>query len=206
MASLAIELHSDSRSVSDPTSADVFGEREQLLAIIREVSFRKGDFTLSSGKKSSLYFNMKPTMMDAEGAALTAKAFLLIMRAVNAEYVSGLEMGAVPAICAMAAVSHADSRPIKATFVRKRKKEHGTRDLIEGLKPGESFRDREVLIVDDVATSGKSILQAIEEVRQAGGIVRHAAALLNRHEGADDLLRLQGVQLHEVYSAAEFVD
>jgi orotate phosphoribosyltransferase len=77
-------------------------------------------------------------------------------------------MGAVPIIGSMAALSSADGNPLKTTFVRKRAKEHGTRDVIEGLGPDERLEGKTVLVVDDVATSGKSILQAIEEIRKAG--------------------------------------
>ena len=180
--------------------------RQKLHAIISSRSFREGSFTLSSGEKSSMYFNMKPTMMCAEGAALSAMAFLDIMRAARAEYVSGLEMGAVPAIGAMAAVSEVTGEPVATTFVRKRKKNHGTRDVIEGLGPDESLRGKRVFVIDDVATSGRSILNAIIEVRAAGGIVKDAAALVNRHEGGDQLLESEGVKLHQVFSASNFVD
>jgi orotate phosphoribosyltransferase len=180
--------------------------RQALLDIIIARSFRKGEFTLSSGKKSSLYFNMKPTMMCPKGATLTAKAFLQIMRMTESECVSGLEMGAVPAIGAMAAVSDLLGYPIKTTFVRKRKKEHGTQDLIEGLGPEECLKGQRVLVVDDVATSGLSILKAIEELRAAGGIVTDAAALVNRLEGGRELLSEHGVVLHSIFTADEFVD
>src|SRR6476469_5330051 len=68
----------------------------ELLTLIRERSFKSGTFTLSSGKQSNLYFNMKPTMMHPRGAELSALAFLQIVRQLDVEYVSGLEMGAVP--------------------------------------------------------------------------------------------------------------
>lgn len=177
----------------------------ELLNLVRERSFKSGAFTLSSGKHSNLYFNMKPTMMHPRGAELSALAFLRIVYQLDVEYVSGLEMGAVPVIGSMAAISSAQGAPIKTTFVRKRAKEHGTKDVIEGLGPDESLQGKKVLVVDDVATSGRSILIAIEEVRKAGGHVEHAACLVNREEGGRELLADHGIELHSVFTAADFV-
>ncbi|TJV12581.1 MAG: orotate phosphoribosyltransferase, partial [Mesorhizobium sp.] len=81
-----------------------------------------------------------------------------------------------------------------------------TRDAIEGLGPKEDLEGKVVLIVDDVATSGKSILKAIEEVRRVGGIVGDAACLVDRDEGATALLAQHGVTLHSVLHASEFVE
>lgn len=179
-------------------------DRAALLELIRTRSFKTGSFTLSSGKPSSLYFNMKPTMMDPLGAELSGRAFLEIVHSLGVEYVSGLEMGAVPVIGSMAAISSVEGRPVKATFVRKKAKGHGTNDVIEGLGPHETLSGKTVLVVDDVATSGSSILQAINQVRSVGGVVQHAACLVNRHEGGDELLEEHGVQLHSIFTAADF--
>ncbi len=184
---------------------EVLSPRAELFSLVKDRSFKTGSFRLSSGKESSLYFNMKPTMMDPKGAELSARAFLEMISKLDVEYVSGLEMGAVPVIGSMAALSSTLGHPIKTTFVRKRAKEHGTKDVIEGLGPNESLQGKKVLVVDDVATSGKSILQAIEEVRKAGGIVEHAACIVNREEGGDELMEENGVILHSIFHASEFV-
>ncbi|MCF6120319.1 MAG: orotate phosphoribosyltransferase [Mesorhizobium sp.] len=181
-------------------------DKDELREIVRERSFRSGRYTLSSGIESDIYFNMKPTMMMARGAQLAALEFLKIAEQVKAEYVGGLEMGAVPVIGSMAAVSSAMNKPINTIFVRKTPKSHGTRDAIEGLGPKEDLEGKVVLIVDDVATSGKSILKAIEEVRRVGGIVGDAACLVDRDEGATALLAQHGVTLHSVLHASEFVE
>ena len=177
--------------------------REELLAIVRARSFKIGNFTLSSGKTSTLYFNMKPTMLDPRGAELSARALLAIAREARAEYVSGLEMGAVPVIGSMAAIGAADGAPVRATFVRKAVKAHGSMDRIEGLGPGESLAGKRVLVIDDVATTGASTLAAIEAIRGAGGIVDTAAALVDREEGGEALLAQHGVRLLSVLRASE---
>jgi orotate phosphoribosyltransferase len=177
---------------------------DELLAIVKERSFRTGNFTLSSGAKSTLYFNMKQTMMHPRGAELAAQALLDIARHLGVSYVSGLEMGAVPVIGAIAALSSAQNQPLHATFVRKRAKEHGTRDVIEGLGPKDSLKDKTVLVIDDVSTTGQSILQAVDEIRAVGGIVEHAACIVDRDEGGTERLAATGVKLHGILHAREF--
>lgn len=181
-------------------------DRAELAALVRERSFSRRRVTLSSGRESDMYFNMKATMMHPRGAELAARALLRLARDVHADYVSGLEMGAVPVIGSMAAIGSAEGNAIRTTFVRKRAKEHGTKDRIEGLAPGEGLEGRTVLVVDDVATSGGSILQAVDEIRRVGGIVCHAACLVDREEGGVQLLSDHGVRLHHVLTAAEIAD
>ncbi len=178
-------------------------EADELIEIIRARSFRTGRFTLASGKESSRYFNLKPTMMDPRGAELSAHALLAIARECGAEHVSGLEMGAVPVIAAMAALSSADGAPIRTSFVRKAVKGHGSMERIEGLTLDESLAGQRVLVIDDVATTGASTLLAIEAIRAAGAIVEDAACLVNREEGGDALLAAQGVRLRAVFRADE---
>src|SRR5438874_13359312 len=110
-------------------------DEAELFDIIKRRSFRRGSFTLSSGRESSLYFNLKPTMMDPRGARLCAAAFLSRIRAQAADYIGGLEMGAVPVIGSLAAISDLEDRPVRTFFVRKAAKAHGTREVIEGLGP-----------------------------------------------------------------------
>ena len=110
---------------------------ERLRAIIREKSYRSGQaIRLTSGRTSTFYVNLKPTMMDPEGAALLAKLVLAEARAAGAELVGGLEMGAVPIVSAVAAESYRSANGggrIAGFFVRKKPKEHGVQALIEGL-------------------------------------------------------------------------
>jgi len=108
MASLALVRPSAVEADGDhsvrPTAIFTDSQREELREIVRTRSFKTGKFTLSSGDESNLYFNMKPTMMDVRGSELAARALISLMESTGAEFVSGLEMGAVPVIGAMAAV------------------------------------------------------------------------------------------------------
>ncbi len=179
-------------------------EESELFELIKSRSFRLGKFTLASGKESDLYFNLKSTMMSPRGAYLSAKAFLSRIWSSEANFVGGLEMGAVPIIGSLAAISAQTDRPVNTFFVRKEAKKHGTRDLIEGLAPGESLDGKHVMVVDDVATSGGSILKAILPVREAGAIVNTALVLVDREEGATEFLRDHGVRLLHVFRGHEF--
>ena len=152
-------------------------------------------FTLSSGAESNLYFNLKPAMMLPRGAYLSARSFLDILHQERADYVGGLEMGVVPILGAVAAVGEMEGRPVKTFFVRKQAKDHGTRDLVEGLGPDETLGGRRVVVADDVATSGASIWRAVEVARAAGARVDAALVLVEREEGAEAFLAGNGVRL-----------
>lgn len=180
-------------------------DERQLLELIRERSFRRGKFRLASGRESELYFNLKPTMMSPQGALLCARALLARIWPENVAYVGGLEMGAVPVIAALAAISQAEGRPVKTFFVRKQPKGHGTMDMIEGLAPGEALTGANAMVVDDVATSGGSILKAAEAMRAAGATVNVALVIVDREEGAAEALRAHGMKLLSVFTGQQFL-
>jgi orotate phosphoribosyltransferase len=186
-------------------ATDDSGWHTSLFHIIKERSFRQGSFTLASGVESNLYFNLKPTMMDPLGAYLAAKAFLDEIHHENVDYVGGLEMGAVPIIGALAAISATDGRPIRTFFVRKAPKTHGTKETVEGLAPSETLEGKRVLILDDVATSGGSIMKAIDAARAAGATVDVALVLVDREEGAKERLSSEGIRLLSTFKAHEFL-
>ena len=110
--------------------------RARLAEIIRKRSFGRGEITLASGRKSDFYFNLKPTMLDPEGAALLAELTYEALKDDNLDFVGGLEMGAVPLAGAIAQLSWIKGHPIAAFFVRKKPKEHGARLAVEGLAIG----------------------------------------------------------------------
>lgn len=174
-----------------------------LVALIRSRSYATGDFTLASGRKSRHYFNLKPTMMHPQGALLAGTAMLDAITDEGADYVGGLEMGAVPLISAMAALSAQRGAPIGAFFVRKKAKDHGAKQLIEGLAPGESLAGKRVIAAEDVTTTGGSVLQAIAAVREAGGICDTVLTLLDREEGAREALEAEGLRLISVVRASD---
>lgn len=179
---------------------------QDLVDVIKQRSYRRGRFTLASGAESEFYFNLKPTMMNARGGYLCAKALLEKIREVDGvDYVGGLEMGAVPVIAALAALSHADGRPVETFFVRKQVKDHGTAETIEGLAPGESLAGKRVIIIDDVATTGGSIIKAADAARRAGAVVDHALVILDREEGGAENLAKAGMTLLSALKKSDFL-
>ena len=180
-------------------------DEAELLELIKCRSFRRGTFTLASGRESNLYFDLKPTMMHPRGAYLCAAAFLKRIRADDVDYVGGLEMGAVPVIGSLAALSEAEGHPVHTFFVRKAAKAHGTREVIEGLGPGELLAGKRVLVLDDVATTGNAILQAVAAARAANARADTALVLIDREEGAAETLTDQGIGLLSVFRARDFL-
>ncbi|MHB8527900.1 MAG: orotate phosphoribosyltransferase [Caulobacteraceae bacterium] len=177
----------------------------ELLDIIRARSFRRGRFTLTSGRESELYFNLKPTMMTPRGALLAARAMLDRAHEEGAEFAGGLAIGAVPSLGALAAVGEIEGRPIGTFFVRQKPMDHGAREVIEGLGPDETLDGRRVVVVDDVATTGGSMMLAIAAARQAGAVVQAALVIVDREEGAQDRLAEHGVRLTSIFRARQFL-
>lgn len=187
------------------TPAQGTADNHELFELIQRRSFRRGRFTLSSGAESEMYFNLKPTMLDPRGAYLCAAAFLKIIATENIAAAGGLEMGAVPMLGSLAALSEMQGHPLRIFFVRKKPKAHGTKELIEGLAPGETLAGARVMIVDDVATSGNSLFEAARAAREAGGIVESALVLIDREEGAREALDQNGIRLLRVFRGPEFL-
>jgi len=179
--------------------------RARLAEIIRKRSFGRGEITLASGRKSDFYFNLKPTMLDPEGAALLAELTFEALKDDNLDYVGGLEMGAVPLAGAIAQLSWIKGHPIAAFFVRKKPKEHGARLAVEGLTKGETLQGKRIVIVEDVTTTGGSALKAAEAVRDAGGEIVLVLTMLDREEGAAEAFAEAGLEFRSLYKAGEFL-
>jgi orotate phosphoribosyltransferase len=179
--------------------------RARLAEIIRKRSFGRGEITLASGRRSDFYFNLKPTMLDPEGAALLAELTYEALKDDGLDYVGGLEMGAVPLAGAIAQLSWIKGHPIAAFFVRKKPKEHGARLAVEGLAKGESLQGKRVVIVEDVTTTGGSALKAAEAVRDAGGEIVLVFTMVDRDEGATETFAEAGIAFRSLYKAGEFL-
>lgn len=189
---------------TQPSSAQA---RARLIAIIKERSFEKGgERKLASGRTSSFYFNMKPTMLHAEGAALIGTLVLDALKGEKVDFVGGLEMGAVPIAAAVAALSQGAGRPLPAFFVRKQAKEHGTQSLIEGLAKGETLQGKRVAVLEDVTTTGGSALKAVEALKAAGATIACVLTLVDRKEGATETFAKAGLPFMSILSTDDFRD
>ena len=191
--------------MTDVSRPEAAAERARLNEIICARSFSNDrEITLASGRKSWLYFNMKPTMMDPEGAHLLSELLVDKIEGSGADYIGGLEMGAVPIVSFVAPAFFRRGKPIKAFFVRKQAKGHGTQQRIEGLTKDESLSGKKIVMLEDVTTTGGSILEAIEDVREAGGEVLKVVTLIDRQEGAEAAMKEKDVLLDPLFRAEDF--
>ncbi|HRF08653.1 MAG TPA: orotate phosphoribosyltransferase [Xanthobacteraceae bacterium] len=188
-------------NLPDPKAA-----RARLKEIIATRSFGLGEVTLASGRKSHFYFNLKPTMLDPEGAALLAQLSLEALATEKLDAIGGLEMGAVPISGAVAALSWITGKPLPNFFVRKKPKEHGAKLLVEGLTKGETLAGKTVAIVEDVTTTGESALKAAQAAQESGAHVALALTIVDRQEGAAETFGKAGLRFHALFTADEFLN
>ena len=183
--------------------ADRPSDHDRLLSLLAERSARRGQFTLASGKQSTLYIDARLTTMSPDGLALIGPLGLAAIEDAgwDAHAVGGLTLGADPIAYAVSYASALAGRPLRAFTVRKEAKQHGTGRLIEG-----PFRNGDrVAIVEDVITTGGSALRAIEAVRAAGGRVVGVLALVDREEGGREAIEAADVKVIALARAAEIV-
>lgn len=180
-------------------------DRSRLIEIIKARSFTTGGETkLASGRTSSFYFNMKPTMLHPEGAYLIGTLVAAALEGEAVDMVGGLEMGAVPIATAVAAVSHTRGRPLAAFLVRKQAKEHGTQSLVEGLPNGETLAGKRVVVVEDVTTTGGSAMKAVAAVRADGANVVRVMTIVDRMEGAAAAFATAGLAFTPLLTLDDF--
>jgi orotate phosphoribosyltransferase len=175
--------------------------RKKLFAMLKEKAFRRGRITLVSGRESDFYFDMKPAMLDPDGAALMAELILQEIQDVKADCVGGLEMGAVPLIAPVAMLSVDFGRRLLGFFVRKAVKDHGTKKRVDG----NDIAGKSVIILEDVTTTGGSAMDAVEAVTAAGAKVALVISILDRGEGAADLYAKAGIPFKSLFRAEEFL-
>jgi orotate phosphoribosyltransferase len=164
---------------------------KEMLKSVKVVQY--GDFTLSSGKKSNYYVNVKRASADPKILREMAKE---ISKHVKGEKLAGMALGAVPLVVAVALQT---DQPY--VIVRKDQKEHGTMDKIEGeVQAGEVF-----LVIEDVATTGASAMRVVEALRAKGGSAKTVVTVVDREEGAKDFLKQNGIDMISLFKAKELV-
>ena len=170
--------------------------KDELLELIKKYAYKKGEYTLSSGKKSEHYVNCKPVTLSGRGLTLSS---LLMLKEIDTSYVAGLTLGADPLVSGVALVSALDNRMVNALIVRKEAKGHGTQAWIEGLLPPEKTK---VTVLEDVITTGGSAIKAVEKLRDAGYEVDTVVSIVDRQEDdeANEAMKLSGLQLKSIFS------
>jgi orotate phosphoribosyltransferase len=180
-------------------------DRARLATLLREHALVRESVVLSSGKRSSYYFDARQVLLDPEGAALAGALAWAALRGSSPAAVGGLTLGADPLVCAVSAAAWAEGRRVTGFLVRKEAKKHGLQQWLEGPFVEEGTP---VAVVDDVLTSGGSLVTAVERARQAGGVVVAALVVIDRGEGGAGAARavLDGAPLHALFPAAELLE
>jgi orotate phosphoribosyltransferase len=177
-------------------SLDLPAVQEYLLTLLCQLSYKEGDFLLSSGQKSNYYINCKPVTLHPYGALATGR-LLLPLLAAGTLAVAGLTLGADPIVTAVGVVSAYEQQPVAALIIRKEAKGHGTQAYIEGpvLPAGTT-----IAVLEDVVTTGKSALQAVQRLRDAGFVVNQVISLVDRQQGGAELYASAGLEFISVFA------
>jgi len=158
--------------------------RDRLRDLFRQRALQFGDFTLASGKKSSYYVNSKKVLFHAEAITLLGDELYAATEDLTFEAIGGLEVGAIPMAAAALTAFHRHGRALEGFFVRKTAKSHGSQELVEG-QVGKGDR---VVVIDDVLTTGGSVIQAIRAVEAVGATVLRVVCICDRLQGAREAL------------------
>ncbi|QJT10190.1 orotate phosphoribosyltransferase [Oceanidesulfovibrio marinus] len=186
--------------------------RERLAALLIEKSYREGDFTLTSGRKSDYYFDCKQTALHPEGGYLLGKLLLAEVLAMGESIhgVGGMTLGADPLVSAVSVLSHAEvlagrvnARPLPAFIVRKKPKGHGTDQYLEGLANFPTGAP--VVMLEDVVTTGGTLLTACERVAAAGLRVAGIVSVLDRQEGGAEAIAQAGYHLVSLFTRSSLL-
>ena len=175
--------------------------KEELLELLKKNAYKKGEYTLSSGKKSEHYVNCKPVTLSGRGLTLASLSMLMH---VETDYVAGLTLGADPLVSGVALVSALDNRLVNGLIVRKEPKGHGTQAWIEGPMPKEGTK---ITVLEDVITTGGSAIKAVEKLRDAGYVVDRIVSIIDRQEDAeaDGAMKEADLELISLYKLEELL-
>ena len=180
-------------------SADLSNVKQQLLDLICTDAYKEGDFVLSSGQQSTYYINGKLVTLHPQGGQMVGRVMLdYIDNSVVG--VGGLTLGADPIVTAVSVVAAYEGRSVTPLIVRKEAKGHGTQAYIEGpVLPAES----NVVILEDVVTTGQSAMKAITRLRAAGYAVNQVISLVDRQQGGAEYYIQENIDFKAVYTISE---
>lgn len=175
--------------------------KAKLLVLLKKHAFKRGQFILSSGKSSDYYLDTRIVTLSSEGAYLVGSIILELIKDKGITAIGGPTIGADPIVGAVMALGHLRNLALKAFIVRKNAKDHGSKRQVEGpaLNPGEK-----VLLVDDVATTGKALLEAKQALDKIGVKIEAALVIVDRLEGAASNLEKEGLKLDALFTIEDF--
>ena len=169
-----------------------------LMNMIKIQSYQKGKFTLASGKQTDYYFNLKPSLFNANILQHITYSFSDLIQDESTDYIAGVGVGALPILIALSMETEKN-----VCYIRNQKKDHGTKDLIEGLLPPPFYED-EILFFDDVITTGKSVLYGIRLMREKGFNVKRVFVVVDRLEGGRENLEKENIKLISLFTKDDF--
>lgn len=172
----------------------------QLFELIKQNALIFGKFTLASGEESNYYFDIKKAIFDPETIDLIATVILDCLKDEDFDFLGGMEVGAIPLIASVVMKSSKERKPIRGFFVRKKLKEHGTRKRVEGWLE----EDSKVILLEDVTTSGSSVMEAISTVEEIGCTVKKVIAIVDREKGAGERLKSHGIDFYTIFKKSDF--
>ena len=170
--------------------------RQSLLDLICQVAYKEGDFTLTSGQKSTYYINGKQVTLHPEGGVAIGRLLLSLVPP-DCQAVAGLTLGADPMVTAVSVVAAYEGRSLTALIVRKEAKGHGTRAYIEGPSLAEGSP---ILVLEDVVTTGQSALKAVERLQSGGYQVTGILALVDRQQGGAETYATAGIPFQSLFT------
>jgi orotate phosphoribosyltransferase len=175
-------------------------QKQTLLDLVRQKALKFGDFTLASGKKAKYYLDGKQVTLDSHGAKLVGDGLLELIGAKLPKAVGGMSIGADPIVGAVITLAGVQGKDLAGFMVRKEAKGHGTQKFIEGpVEPGD-----EVVIVEDVVTTGGSSLLAIERCEAFGLKVVQVLAIIDRMEGGAEAFAKAGYPFASLLTIRDF--
>ena len=177
-------------------------DTRRLFDIIKENAFFREKIMLSSGKESDYYLDARRVTLSAEGAYLCAKIIFEMIKKDQVDAIGGPTLGADPIVGAIALLSFEAKQPINAFIVRKAPKPYGKQQQVEGPLLNKNAK---VILFDDVATTGKSIVESIKVLKKMGISVKKAICIVDRQEGARETLKSLGCELISIFTASEFL-
>lgn len=175
--------------------------KQRLIRLLEVSALKKGKFILSSGKESAYYLDGRVITLTPQGAYLVGMLILDMIKGALPKAIGGPTVGADPIVGALAVLAHIHNIPIETFIVRKTAKEHGTQKSIEG--PALNKGDK-VILVDDVATTGKAIIDSKQILDKMGIVVERAIVIVDRLEGAKDNLARSGIKLESIFTIKDF--
>jgi len=183
-------------------SPDFYKNKTNLLNLLQKKSYKKGDFKLSSGKKSNHYLNCKPVSLNGFGLKLISELFLELINS-ETKAVSGLTLGADPLVSGVILLAANKGIYLDGLIIRKEIKNYGTKSGIEG--PNLDSKTV-VTVLEDVVTTAGSCLKAINKLRENDYIVNEVLTIVDREEGGADVLRENKVVLKSLFNIRDFIN